>query len=141
MGLYGYIWATSGRTQILLALLSVFIFLLDLVPLELQRRIVNDAIGQKAVAELLWLCGAYAVTALVQGLAKLTWYVYRNSVGEATSLRQLRALGVRISIDDFGTGYSSLASLKDLSVDELKIDQSFVLAMATDASSRAITPP
>ena len=41
--------------------------------------------------------------------------------------------GRRMSIDDFGTGYSSLASLKNLSVDELKIDQSFVQAMATDA--------
>jgi ABC-type bacteriocin/lantibiotic exporter with double-glycine peptidase domain len=87
MGLYGYIWATSGRAQILLAILSVFIFLVDLIPLELQRRIVNDAIGRKLFPTLLWLCACYAVTALVQGLAKLTWYVYRNSVGEATSRR------------------------------------------------------
>jgi ABC-type bacteriocin/lantibiotic exporter with double-glycine peptidase domain len=87
MGLYGYIWATSGRAQILLGLLSVFIFLLDLVPLELQRRIVNDAIGQKAFGLMVWLCGVYAVTALVQGLAKLAWYICRNSVGEATSQR------------------------------------------------------
>jgi ABC-type bacteriocin/lantibiotic exporter with double-glycine peptidase domain len=86
-GLYGYIWATSGRSQVLLALLSVFIFLLDLVPLELQRRIVNDAISQKAFALLAWLCGVYALTALVQGLAKLAWNFYRNSVGEATSRR------------------------------------------------------
>jgi diguanylate cyclase (GGDEF)-like protein/PAS domain S-box-containing protein len=54
------------------------------------------------------------------------------------SLKQLHALGVRVSIDDFGTGYSSLASLQNLSVDELKIDQSFVQAMATDAGARAI---
>jgi ABC-type bacteriocin/lantibiotic exporter with double-glycine peptidase domain len=86
-GLYGYIWQTSGRAQILLAILSVFIFLLDLVPLELQRRIVNDAISRKAFTELIWLCGVYALTALVQGAAKLVWNVYRNSVGEATSRR------------------------------------------------------
>jgi ABC-type bacteriocin/lantibiotic exporter with double-glycine peptidase domain len=86
-GLYGYIWQTSGRAQILLAILSVFIFLLDLVPLELQRRIVNDAISRKAFTELIWLCSVYALTALVQGAAKLVWNVYRNSVGEATSRR------------------------------------------------------
>jgi ABC-type bacteriocin/lantibiotic exporter with double-glycine peptidase domain len=68
-------------------LLSVFIFLLDLAPLELQRRIVNDAITQKAFGLLAWLCGIYVVIALAQGLSKLTWNVYRNSVGEATSRR------------------------------------------------------
>lgn len=86
-GLYGYIWATSGGPQILLALLSVVIFLLDLVPLELQRRIINDAIKQKALVLLAWLCGIYAAVALLQGLCKLAWNVYRNSVGEATSRR------------------------------------------------------
>ena len=86
-GLYGYIWATSGRAQVLLALLSVFICLLDLVPLELQRRIVNDAIKRAEFTLMAWLCGAYVVTALMQGLAKLTWNFYRNSVGEATSRR------------------------------------------------------
>ena len=86
-GLYGYIWATSRRAEILLALLSIFIFLLDLAPLELQRRIVNDAISQKAFDRMAWLCGIYALVALVQGSAKLVWNVYRNSVGEAASQR------------------------------------------------------
>jgi hypothetical protein len=42
--LYRYIWQTSGRDQLWLSLLSTAVFLLTLIPLELQRRVVNAAV-------------------------------------------------------------------------------------------------
>ncbi len=53
-------------------------------------------------------------------------------------LKQLSALGVRISIDDFGAGYTSLGQLKTLPVNELKIDKSFVMTMTEDRSNSLI---
>lgn len=55
-----------------------------------------------------------------------------------TILRDIRAHQVQIAIDDYGTGFSSLSYLRDLPVQELKMDRSFIAAMNTDVRSRMI---
>lgn len=90
--LFGYIWKVSSRHQVGLCLLSVTVFLLSAVPLELQRRIVNDAIGKGALDAILWLALAYAAVALAEGAVKLCLNVYRSWVSE----RAVRRLRVRI---------------------------------------------
>ena len=54
------------------------------------------------------------------------------------NLERLKELGCKLALDDYGTGYSSLAYLRRLPLDELKIDKSFTMGMAADASDALI---
>ncbi|MBX9944006.1 MAG: ABC transporter ATP-binding protein [Reyranella sp.] len=91
----GYVLQQSGTHQVALALLSVAVFALSAVPLELQRRIVNDAIGSGAVRTILLLALAYAGVAVVEQSLKLALNVYRAWVSE----RAVRALRRTLHVD------------------------------------------
>ena len=63
--------------------------------------------------------------------------VMENAPSAMAMIDQLRALNVKIDIDDFGTGYSSLSYLQRFSLDNLKIDRSFVSNLANDRGENA----
>lgn len=64
---------------------------------------------------------------------ELTESVVLTDIGDIVlKMRAVKELGVKLSMDDFGTGYSSLSYLKQLPLDELKIDQSFVRDIISD---------
>ncbi len=64
--------------------------------------------------------------------------VLENVEDTIAKMRELKLLRVSFSMDDFGTGYSSLQYLKQLPLDQIKIDQSFVRDIVTDPSDAAI---
>ena len=71
---------------------------------------------------------------------ELTERMLMDDVAEVSArLREISALGVRISVDDFGTGYSSLGHLKELPIDKDKIDRSFVHDLPANRDSAAIS--
>ncbi|HEY9012999.1 MAG TPA: EAL domain-containing protein [Devosia sp.] len=62
----------------------------------------------------------------------------KDTARAVATLRQIRALGVRIAMDDFGTGYSSLANLRAFPFSKIKVDQSFIKSVDSNEQSAAI---
>ena len=91
---------------------------------------VNISPRQLAVADfVMMLCNCIYETGIAprQMEVEITESVLIDSLTESINkLNQLRAVGIRVSLDDFGTGYSSLTYLRNLPVETLKIDKSFI---------------
>jgi diguanylate cyclase len=65
-------------------------------------------------------------------------FLMQDATVTAAVLQALKDLGVMLALDDFGTGYSSLSHLQRFPIDTLKIDQSFVRDLVTDADDASI---
>jgi len=81
--LFGYVWRMSGRHQVWLCLLAIAVAGLTAIPLELQRRIVDDVVRDRQL-DLLWLlAGLYLAVLLVQGIAKYALHMYQSWLSES----------------------------------------------------------
>ncbi|HVT52057.1 MAG TPA: ABC transporter transmembrane domain-containing protein [Dongiaceae bacterium] len=87
--LFRFVWRISARDQIALSILAALVFLVDLIPLELQRRITNAAVDKHDFKIVVLYCAGYAVCAAVLGGLKFAMSVYRGAVTERTN-RDLR---------------------------------------------------
>jgi ABC-type multidrug transport system fused ATPase/permease subunit len=87
--LFRYVCTFSWQHQIALVALTVVTFLLEVVPLEIQRRVVNNLVKERPFQPVITLCAAYAGAVLVQGAIKLGLNVYRGWVSE-NATRHLR---------------------------------------------------
>src|SRR6266699_292269 len=106
--IYRYVLTTSAWHQLSLVVLTVAVFLLEIVPLELQRRVVNDLVKHRDFSLIIVLCAIYAGTVLAQGGTKLVLNVYRSWVGERAT-RHLRRL-VHALVDSTSAASSTLES-------------------------------
>ena len=87
--LFRYVWRCSARDQVFLSILAVSVFLIDLVPLELQRRITNAAVDKHDFRVVIVYCATYAAAAALLGGLKFWMSVYRGAVTERAN-RDLR---------------------------------------------------
>jgi len=87
--IFRYVFSVSWPHQLVLVVLTVVTFLLEIAPLEIQRRVVNNLVKERPFQWVVLLCAAYAGAVLFQGTTKLGLNVYRGWVGE-NAIRDLR---------------------------------------------------
>lgn len=111
--------------------------------LDIGQIAVNIAGPQITRGNLIRSCEeALALSGLKPGALELEvteGFIMKDAENSISTLNQLREIGIPMSIDDFGTGYSSLAYLKNLPLDTIKIDRSFIRGVPQDRDDSAIT--
>ena len=105
-----FVWHVSGKHQVILCVLSAMVFLLATLPLELQRRLVNQATVGAPFEPLLWLAGLYLAAAMAEGGTKFVMNVYRGWVGEKAVRWLRRCIDRRVADKPDGTSASMMLS-------------------------------
>jgi len=120
--LFGYVWRMSGRHQVWICLLAIAVAGLTAIPLDLQRRIVDDVVRDRQL-DLLWLlAGLYLAVLLVQGIAKYALHMYQSWLSESAvryNRAHLTRLYERRNGDDAAQHSGEAVSIIGAEVDRL----------------------
>ena len=108
---------------------SPFLMSVNVSPRQFRPGLVDEVVAALEASGLAPDCLCLEITESV---------VLDDTAFAVETLRELRALGVRVAVDDFGTGYSSLSHLRALPFDLLKIDRSFIADMSSAPVNAAI---
>ena len=81
--LYRFIWRLSSAQQVRVCLIALLTLPLTLIPVELQRRIIDDAVGGSDVQLLLWLVGIYGGVIVAQQITKYGYNYYQGRLSES----------------------------------------------------------
>ncbi len=109
------------------------------IPLPVAVNLPSAAVVDEALPERVAdLLARHSLPAALLQIEITEEALLRDRTRAQAVLARLRLMGIRISIDDYGSGYSSLAYLRELTVDEIKLDKSFVFPMADDARAASI---
>lgn len=111
--IYRWVWRVSGRQQVHLCLLTALVFPLSMLPLDLQRRMVDDALADGDLDRLMWLGSAYAGVVLVHAGLKYLRNVSQGRIAEHEIRRLRRRLARRAGDepdDSAGASVSMIAS-------------------------------
>jgi ABC-type bacteriocin/lantibiotic exporter with double-glycine peptidase domain len=137
-----FIWRASGAHQFYAGLMAISVALLTFVPIDLQRRIIDEAIERTDVAALLFLGGLYLLAILAEGALKYVLQVYQGWVGESavkTSRDQLAVVAAESTEQDqsggqtvnvIGREIDAVGGFVGTSISEFVINLTLMVAIA-----------
>ena len=132
IGIGDWVFREAARTAQRFSQMTGGVFQLSVNVSPLQCHTMKDCSQWLSVLDGLGLSGQHVTIEITEGL------LLGADPHISDLLLQFRNGGINVAIDDFGTGYSSLSYLKKFDIDFLKIDQSFIHDLATNANSRTL---
>jgi ABC-type multidrug transport system fused ATPase/permease subunit len=132
--LYVYVWQATRIRQIRLLAMTAILAPLSIVPLEMQRRIVDTAVAQKDLHLLVWFCGIYLAVLLIYGGLKYVLNMEKGAVLEEVTL-DLRTRALRRLAGGGTATHAATAGLRGTALSVVSMEAEEIGSFASDGLS------